>query len=73
MLIGAAVGAGFLLIGGLVWLYYLGASLWPAVLLALLALWFYRRFKNRTSRLTRRFAAKVSKLPEVLYYSLPRN
>ena len=65
VLIGIAVVAGSLLTGGLVWLYLEGASFWPAFFVLLAALWLYRHFKNRTSRLTRRFAARVSKLQEV--------
>jgi len=65
VLIGIAVAAGLVLTGGLVWLFLRGESLVPALFVALAALWLYRHWKNRTSRLTRRFAARVSKLPEV--------
>lgn len=65
LLIGAAIAAGVLLVGALAWLYLKGDGFWSGFLVILAALWLYRHFKNRTSRLTRRFAARVSKLPEV--------
>ncbi len=65
LLIGIAVAAGLLLIGGLVWIYLKVGGFWPALPVIIAALWLYRHLKNRTSRLTRRFAARVSKLPEV--------
>jgi predicted Ser/Thr protein kinase len=65
VLIGIAAAAGLLLIGGIVWIYLKGGGFWPVLLVIVAGLWLYRHFKNRTSRLTRRFAARVSKLPEV--------
>ena len=65
VLIGIAAAAGLLIIGGLVWVYLKGGGFWPAFLVIIGALWCYRHVKNRTSRLARRFVARVSKLPEV--------
>jgi len=65
VLIGIAAAAGLLIIGGLVWVYLKGGGFWPAFLVSIGALWCYRHVKNRTSRLARRFVARVSKLPEV--------
>jgi hypothetical protein len=65
LLIGIIAAAGSLLSGGIVWIYLKGGGFWPVVLVIVAALWLYRHLKHRTSRLTRRFAARVSKLPEV--------
>jgi serine/threonine protein kinase len=65
VLIGIAVAAGALIVAALVLLYLRGDTFWPVFLVVLAGLWLYRHFKNRTSRLTRRFAARMSKLPEV--------
>lgn len=64
-LIGVAAAAGLLIIGGLVYFYLKGGGFWPAFLVIVGALWCFRHVKNRTSRLTKRFVARASKLPEV--------